>query len=129
MYFATSFKFKDEYLNIYQKLKVYLDEKYGIELYSFVFEYKGDVEDHKMMKADFIEMDKSGLIIAEASHKSIGVGVEVGYFKAQHKNVIYLHKQNTEIENIINGVSDYVIDYSDVDDIINWFDKNCDKLN
>lgn len=33
-----------------------------------------------------------------------------------------------EIENIINGISDYVVDYSNPEDIISWFDANILKI-
>jgi nucleoside 2-deoxyribosyltransferase len=128
IYFSVSYIYRDEYLEIYKKLKILLKEKYNIELYAFVFEYLGNIEDHTLMKVAFSEMDKSDMIIAEVSHKSIGVGVETGYLKAKGKKVIYLHKNGVEIENIINGISDYVVDYSNPEDIISWFDANILKI-
>lgn len=128
IYFATSFIHRSEYQDLYTKLKKFLHENREIELYSFVFEYKGDIQDRTMMSADVEEMNNCDLIVAEVSYKSIGVGVEMGYFKAQNKKIIYLHKKDTEIENITNGIADYVIEYSKSEDIVSWFDSNLDKV-
>ncbi len=123
IYFGTSFKHRKDYESLYQKMISYFD-KYGIEVYSFVFEYNGPTENKTMLKNALNEMDKSDLIIADASYDSLGVGMEVGYFKGKGKKVIFLHRKSTFLDENMDGVSDYVVDYESEDDILNWIDKN-----
>jgi nucleoside 2-deoxyribosyltransferase len=127
IYFATSFKHRKEYENLYQKMISYFD-KYGIEVYSFAFEYGGSTENKIMLKNALNEMDKSDLIIADGSYDSVGVGMEVGYFKGKNKKVIYLHKKDSFLDENMDGVSDYVVDYLTEDDVLNWLKDNIEVL-
>lgn len=128
IYFGTSFKHRKEYEGLYQKMKSFFS-KYEIEVYSFVFEYKGPTENKVMLKKALDEMDKSDLLIADASYDSIGVGMEVGYFKGKGKKVIFLHKKSTYLDENMEGVSDYVVDYKSEDDVLNWLKDNKVVLN
>lgn len=128
IYFACNYNRREEYRSLYKLLKQKLFDGNNIELYSFVFEYNGNTEDHKMVSANIVEMNKSDLIIAEASERYVGVGLEVGYFKAKDKKIIYLHKKGTELELCMNGIADYVINYDTTEDVIEWFDNNVSKL-
>lgn len=123
IYFGTSFNHRKEYENLYQKMITYFN-KYGIEVYSFVFEYNGPTENKVMLANALNEMDKSDLIIADASYVSLGVGMEVGYFKGKGKKVIFLHRKSTFLDENMEGVSDYLVEYESDDDILNWLINN-----
>ena len=127
IYFGTSFSHRKEYESLYQKMISYFN-KYGIEVYSFVFEYKGSTENKVMLKNALNEMDKSDLIVADASYASLGVGMEVGYFKGKGKKVVFLHRKSTFLDENMDGVSDHVVDYESDEDVLNWFENNKDLL-
>lgn len=128
IFFGTSFKHLKEYESLYKKMIIFFG-KYGIEVYSFVFEYNGSTENKIMLKNVLDEMDKSDLIIADASHDSLGVGMEVGYFKGKGKKIVFLHKKSTFLDENMEGVSDYIVDYESDDDVLNWLKDNKVVLN
>jgi len=101
---------------------MYLADKYSIETYSFVFDFTEKVDDKKLMEEALAEIDKSDMLLAEASDKSVGVGLEAGYAKAKGKKIVYLYKKGTEKQQTISGISDLLIEYESAEDIIKELD-------
>jgi len=67
----------------------------------------------EMMQTAKKHMDESDLLIAEVSHKAIGVGIEVGYMAAQRKRIIYLRRDGAEYSTTVGGLADFDIVYRD----------------
>lgn len=92
--------------------------KFQIESFVFVdhYSFTGNQE-QEMMKQAMKDIDDSDFLIAEASHKAIGLGVEVGYAKAKNKPVVYLRKSNAEHSTTVSGISDFHVIYNRISDL------------
>ena len=90
----------------------------AISPFVFVDEYNFDPsQEREMMQQAITDIDNCDLLIAETSHKAIGVGIEVGYAKAKKKPIIYLRNNNAEHSTTVSGISDFQIVYADADDL------------
>jgi 2'-deoxynucleoside 5'-phosphate N-hydrolase len=93
-------------------------KQFAIEPFVFVDHYQFTaVEETLMMQQAMADIDSCDILIAETSHKAIGIGVEVGYAKAKHKPVIYMRQKNATHSTTVAGISDYHIFYADMEDI------------
>jgi nucleoside 2-deoxyribosyltransferase len=91
---------------------------FGIKPLIFVDKYKFDLSQEKdMMAQAMLDIDNADILIAEASTKAIGVGVEVGYAKAKNKPVIYIRHHDAEHSTTISGMSDFNIVYVNAEDL------------
>ncbi|MCM8788130.1 MAG: nucleoside 2-deoxyribosyltransferase, partial [Candidatus Omnitrophica bacterium] len=106
-FLSYSYENKEKFKKLNKILKKFLKEKFNIDSYSFVFEFKEKTNNKTMMKKALKLIDNSHLIIAELSYKSIGIGIEIGYAKAKNKKIIYLKKTKAEISTTSEGISDY----------------------
>lgn len=70
-----------------------------------------------MMQTAKSHMDESEFLIAELSHKAIGVGLEVGYMAAQGKTIFYLRREDAEHSTTVGGMANVTVVYRDVDDL------------
>jgi len=119
VYFAISFsdrkKFDAEISYLVKEAS-----KSEIEIFVFVDQYhfKNDQE-KEMMQVAFETIEKSDFLIAELTHKSIGVGIEVGYAHAIKKPIIYLRKKGSAYSTTTAGCSDYSIEYTTKKDLTN----------
>lgn len=118
VFISYSFSKREEKRKLHNKVKKLLEEKFGYEVYAFVFDYKEKVDDKKLMKDALDKVNESDLIIIELSHKSVGVGIEAGYAKAKGKPIIYLHNKSADLKQTMNGIADAVVEYTDTDDLI-----------
>lgn len=116
-YLAISFSDRKKF----DKELAYLVEvasKSAIEIFVFVDQYhfKNDQE-KEMMQVAFDTIDQSDFLIAELTHKSIGVGIEVGYARAKKKPIIYLRKKGSEYSTTTAGCADHIIEYENEIDL------------
>ena len=89
-----------------------------IEPFIFVERYQFTMDEAvEMMQAAKKHLDESDVLIAELSHKAIGVGVEVGYIAAKGKPIIYLRAEGTEYSSTVDGLADVAIVYADIADL------------
>ena len=94
-----------------------LDEL-SIEPFVFVDHYKFDTtQEEEMMAAAISELAHCQLLIAETSHKGIGIGIEAGYAKALNKPIVYIRHKEAEHSTTLSGISDYRIIYKSADDL------------
>ena len=70
-----------------------------------------------MMQNAIEDIEKSAILIAETSEKGIGIGIEVGYAKAQKIPVIYVRNSKSEHSTTVSGIADFSIIYSDEKDL------------
>lgn len=90
----------------------------GINPFVFVDQYLFPAEEEKtMMQEALKEIDRSDILIAAASEKAIGIGIEAGYAKGKGKPVIYIRHQNAEHSTTLSGISDDQIIYVDLQDL------------
>ena len=84
----------------------------------FVDQYRFNAANEKqMMQQALLDIDHCDFLIAEASYKAIGIGVEAGYAKAKGKPVIYLRQQQAPHSTTVSGISDYTIIYDNTTDL------------
>ena len=86
-------------------------------MYAFVFDFIDTVDDTTLMDESLKKIDESDYVIVELSNKSVGIGIEAGYAKAKNKPIIYLHKKGSDMKQAMNGISDIVITYEDIEDL------------
>lgn len=117
--FAKRKELEDELITIKSTL-----QHYDVDSLIFVDKYKFSLaEETEMMTQAIAVIDACDFLIAEVSHKGIGIGVEVGYAKAKGKIIIYLRNSKAEHSTTVAGVSDYQIIYDDNNDLQDKFSR------
>ena len=88
-----------------------------IEVYDFVTRntFEGDYK--AMMQKSFAELRASDFVIAEVSHKAIGVGIEIGYAVAINKPILYLRRESAEYSTTVGGVATHALVYADAENL------------
>ncbi len=82
--------------------------------FAFVDQYQfNDMQSKQMMQQAMQDIDNCDILIAETSHKAIGIGVEAGYAKEGGKTIIYVRNANAAHSTTVAGISDYQIVYAD----------------
>ena len=70
-----------------------------------------------MMHRVFEDIDASDLLIAEVSHKAIGVGIEAGFAAAKGIPVIYLRQSGAEYSTTLGGLASHAVIYTSPGDL------------
>ena len=118
IFVSYSFENRKEFVIFNEALKNFL-VKNGFDVYSFVFDFSGEIKNNKdLMDKALKKIDESDIVIAELSHKRIGIGLEVGYAKAKGKKIIYIYKKGMEISTTVDGIADIRLEYKGVDDLL-----------
>ncbi|MCW1949019.1 MAG: nucleoside 2-deoxyribosyltransferase [Candidatus Shapirobacteria bacterium] len=118
IFISYDFSNKEKYLKFHQELTKFLKIGHN-QVYSFVFaKHQKFKNNQDMMDQALNKIKKSDILIAEISNKQIGIGIEVGYAKALKKYIIYIRQQNSEYSTTVGGISDLIIEYSDIKDLI-----------
>jgi 2'-deoxynucleoside 5'-phosphate N-hydrolase len=125
---SYSYSKRHEYEDFHEKLKKYLLDNIADKMYAFVYDFKEDVDDQTLMETALSIIKKSDYLIVEPSNKSIGVGIEAGYAKANNIPIIYLIKEGEDVSQTMNGISSFKVNYNTVDDVISWFEDNKSKF-
>jgi len=93
-------------------------EEHHVESFVFVDHYKfEESQEEEMMRSALEELEQCDLLIAETSHKGIGIGIEAGYAKAKNKPVVYLRHKEAEHSTTLSGASDHRVIYKNTDDL------------
>ncbi len=88
------------------------------KLFVFVDEHHFSAEEEKQMMAQaFADIHSSSFLIAEASEKAIGVGIEIGYAAALNKPIIYLRNIGSPHSTTAAGSASYSIIYTNSADL------------
>ncbi len=122
-YIAVSFvarnQFKDELDIVCQTLK-----HGNIEPFVFVHHYHFRPEEETaMMQHAMMEIDRCDILIAAASEKAIGIGIEAGYAKGKGKTVIYIRQKAAPHSTTLSGISDHQILYKDLPELTTRLDR------
>jgi nucleoside 2-deoxyribosyltransferase len=122
VFICYSYGNREKYREFHEKLKEWMSGM-GINVYSFVFDYTEKSDPKTMMRFVKNEIDSSDLLLGELSDESVGVGLEIGYAHGKGIKTGYLYKVDSFNDPVIAGIVDYVIEYSNADDVISWFKK------
>lgn len=116
-FISMTFSQKDQITGVITRLKAVLSTE-DIQSTVFVEDYSFDRQDEdNMMTAARAEISKCDFLIAELSHKAVGVGIEVGYAVGIGKPVIYMRDHIAEHSTTVAGISSYKIVYISLDDM------------
>jgi len=116
-FISMTFGQKDRVTEVINRLKEVLST-YNIASKAFVDEYNFDKQEEDVMMAVACkEISQCDFLIAELSHKAVGVGVEVGYAVGLGKAVIYMRDHNAEHSTTVAGISSYKLIYTSLDDM------------
>ncbi len=89
-----------------------------IQTFVFVDVYSFSAEQEKeMMQTAMKAIDGCEILIADGSHKAVGVGIEAGYAKAKNRQVIYIRPKETEHSTTLSGLSDVSIVYDNLNEL------------
>jgi len=90
----------------------------GVSPFVFADQYSFKAEEEKQMMQQAMEaINQSDWLIAFASEKAIGIGIEAGFAKGKGKPVIYIRHMEAEHSTTLSGISDYQIIYVDLQDL------------
>ncbi len=90
----------------------------GISPFVFADQYSFKAEEEKQLMQQAMEaINHSDWLIALASEKAIGIGIEAGYAKGKGKPVIYIRHIEAEHSTTLSGISDHQIIYVDLQDL------------
>ncbi|WP_353094334.1 hypothetical protein [Tissierella praeacuta] len=78
---------------------------------------------NELMKLTFNEIDECDLVIIDLSEKGVGLGIEVGYAFARGIPVITIAKRGSNISETLEGISEKVFIYDDIEGIKDLFSK------
>ena len=110
-YLGISLSKRPEFNQEIEILRQCLREK-SVELKVFVDMYSfAPNQEKQMMDKAFAEIEACEFMIAELTHKAIGVGVEIGYARAKDIPVVYLRRKGSPYSTTVGGCSDFVIEY------------------
>jgi nucleoside 2-deoxyribosyltransferase len=92
----------------------------GIDPFVFVDHYTFHATDEKAMMAQAMkEIDRCDLLLAAASEKAIGIGIEAGYAKGKGKTVIYIRHAAAPHSTTLSGLSDHQVIFLNLPDLSN----------
>ncbi|MGG9963581.1 nucleoside 2-deoxyribosyltransferase [Ferruginibacter sp. SUN106] len=116
-YIAVSFNKRQSVNDVIDIITTAL-KQFSVESFVFADHYHfAPDEETQMMQQAMAAIDNSDIVIAETSHKAIGIGVEVGYAKAKQVPVIYMRQKNAPHSTTVAGISDFHVIYADANDL------------
>lgn len=102
-----------DYESIYQTIEKNMD----LEKFNFLLPHKMD-KNSRNGRA-FYNKSNIDIFIAEVSQPSTGLGIEMGWAYEEQIPIYGLYKKGSIPSNAIKSVSDYFIEYNDIEDFIN----------
>lgn len=117
-YVATSYADREELSPVLDVIEKCLsDAGYSFVTYVRKQADQKPLKENELMQDAFSQIRKSSLLIAEASHQSIGVGIEVGYAKALNIPIIYIHTSTAKRSKTTAGSVDFEITYGSLENL------------
>lgn len=72
----------------------------------------------KLMKRAFDEIQKSDWLLIDMTDKPTGRAIEMGIAFALSKKIVTIMKRGTTIKDTVRGVSQAVVEYGNIEDIV-----------
>jgi nucleoside 2-deoxyribosyltransferase len=72
----------------------------------------------KLMDRAKEEILKSDILLIDMTHKPTGRAIEAGIAFAQNKKIITIMKKGTKIKDTTRGISNAIIEYNDIQEIV-----------
>ena len=114
---SVSFAHKDALAPALDAIAAALEAAH-IHAHIFVRAYHFGPDDQRaMMAATQADLRAADLLVAEVTHKAIGVGIEIGYAAALGKPVIYVRQANAEPSTTVGGIAAASLTYTTPDDL------------
>lgn len=90
----------------------------GLRAHIFVNAYSFAPEQTRaMMDQTVADIRAAQVLIAEVTHKAIGVGIEVGYAAALGIPVIYVRHTDAEPSTTVGGLADHMVVYANTESL------------
>lgn len=93
-------------------------KKSGFEDYCFVRDEKIFNDEYEMMKRAKKEVGKCEVLLIDYDGPTHGRMIELGMTYAMNKKIVLITKRWTRIKDTVRGVSDSIIEYENIEDII-----------
>lgn len=97
--------------------------KYGFEDYCFVRDEKAFDDEYEMMKRAKEEVANCEVLLIDYNGPTHGRMIELGMAYAMGKKIIVITKKGTYIKETVKGVSNSIIEYEKLEDIIQPMSK------
>lgn len=120
IFISASYSQRESFRAIHDPLKEYLEHTLGFEVYTFVYDHTAKLPANELMRDAFVEIDKSDLVVADLSNKSVGVGIECGYAYAKGIPIIYICHHKDPIKETMEGISSAIIEYRTAEELTHW---------
>ena len=92
--------------------------------------YKKIFDDPKeLMNKAKEEIFKSDVLLIDMTHKPTGRAIEAGIAFAQNKKIVSIMKRGTKIKDTTKGISDLIIEYNNIEEIVKPLNSFYNKLN
>ncbi|PLW79972.1 hypothetical protein C0585_04760 [Candidatus Woesearchaeota archaeon] len=105
----------------------------GFEDFSFIRDienYQKVFHDPKeLMKRAKEEIEKCDILLIDMTSKPTGRAIEAGIAFAQNKKIISIMKKGTKIKDTTRGISDFIIEYEHIQDLIFYLQEIYIQLN
>ena len=95
-----------------------LVKKAGLEDYCFVRDEKIFTDTKELMMRAKEEIEKSDWFLIDMTEKPTGRAIEAGIAYSLGKKIVTIMKKGTEIKDTTRGISDFVIEYENIDEIV-----------
>jgi 2'-deoxynucleoside 5'-phosphate N-hydrolase len=116
-YIAVSFEHYQAMQPVLNGIKAALEWQ-GIRPFVFCEHYTFTAaQEQEMMRQAFAAIDACSLLIAETTHKAIGIGVEAGFARGKNIPAIYVRRRDAPHSTTVAGASQYQVIYDDAADL------------
>jgi len=92
--------------------------KSGFEDYCFIRDEKTFADEYEMMRKAKEKIEKCEALLMDYDGPTHGRMIELGIAYAINKKIVIITKKWTHIKDTIRGVSDSIIEYENIEDII-----------
>jgi nucleoside 2-deoxyribosyltransferase len=118
MFVAASFENKEETNYLCSLIR-----KSGFIDYCFARDEKVFTDSKEMMKRAKEEIEKSDWLLIDVTEKQTGRAIEAGMAYSMGKKVVVIMKKGTQIKDTTRGISEAVIEYENIEEIVTPLSK------
>ena len=80
-----------------------------------------ELSPEELMQRTFSEIDLSHLMVIDLTEKGVGLGIEAGYAYAKGIPIAVIAKKGSDISATLQGISQQLFLYDELDDLIDFF--------